>query len=160
MKARMRAEGAYAENVRGSYLPRVLHTEELPKLYLDWIEVVGPLQGEFPPPSLATVFGEAQAARLRRQRHATRAALVDEARAIFARLLPRAFRRPVSDAEVADVVGLIEAELDRPALNRKTHLKTGVVAMLCSPQFLFLFEPAPPMPTRRENSPITNWRRD
>ena len=56
MKARMRAEGAYDHHVRSSYLPGVLDLDRLPKLYLDWIEVAGPLQGEFPPPSLKAVF--------------------------------------------------------------------------------------------------------
>jgi hypothetical protein len=58
MKARLRAEGGYDHYVRGSYLPEVLDIQSLPKLYLAWIEVVGPLQGEYPPPSMRAVFGE------------------------------------------------------------------------------------------------------
>jgi mono/diheme cytochrome c family protein len=142
IKARMRAEGEYAENVRGSYLPRVLHPEKLPKLYLDWIEVVGPLQGDYPPASMARIFGEGDALSHFTASGASRETLLDDARNIFARLLPRAFRRPVRKTEVEQLVSLLDAELAAGAEPQQA-LKTAVVAMLCSPEFLFLFEPSP-----------------
>ncbi|HEX5106044.1 MAG TPA: DUF1587 domain-containing protein, partial [Pirellulaceae bacterium] len=115
MKARLRAEGGYDHYVRGSYLPEVLHTETLPKLYLDWIEVIGPLQGEYPPPSMHTVFGDAERAARFVAGDTSREQLLDDARAVFAGLLPRAFRRPVQDAEVERIVGLVAAELEAGA---------------------------------------------
>ena len=142
LKARMRAEGAYDQYVRGSYLPQVLHVERLPKLYLDWIEVIGPLQGPYPPPSLQTVFGATDRTAWSAQGAANRERLLDDAREIFARLLPRAFRRPVQAAEVEQIVALMSGELAAGAEPQQA-LKTGITAMLCSPDFLFLFEPLP-----------------
>ena len=138
MKARLRAEGAYDHYVRSSYVPEVLHVETLPKLYLEWIEVIGPLQGEYPPASLTTIFGDYDAAR-RFAATTDRAQILTETRAIFQRLLPRAFRRPVTDAEISSLVNLVGAEIDAGA-NSQQALKSGLVAMLCSPDFLFLFE--------------------
>jgi hypothetical protein len=148
IKARMRAEGAYDHYVRGSYLPRVLHTEELPKLYLDWIELEGPLQGDYPPPSIRTVFKDDETAARFATSTTSREQLLAESREIFARLLPRAFRRPARNAEVQDLVDLIDAELAAGA-DPQQAIKTGLVAMLCAPSFLFLVEPTPD----RDDSP-------
>lgn len=148
IKARMRAEGAYDHHVRGSYLPDVLHLDDLPKLYLDWIEVVGPLQGEYPPPSMATIFGDGPSATRFADPQSTHEQLLQETRAIFARMLPRAFRRPVKDAEVQALVDLVEDELQAGA-DPEAAIKTGLVAMLCAPDFLFLFEPAQERETSR-----------
>jgi hypothetical protein len=131
MRARMRAEGSYDVYTRGAFHPRVTDLAPLPKLYLDWIEVTGPLQPEYPPESMRTVFHDGwDAERL----------TLDYAREIFARLLPRAFRRPASDAEVAALVALVSGELAQGA-SYEEALKTGLVAMLCAPDFLYLFEP-------------------
>jgi hypothetical protein len=142
IKARMRAEGAYDDYVRSSLLPGVLHTEGVPKLYLDWIELIGPLQGEYPPPSMTTIFGSQEVAARFATSATPREQLLQGAREVFANLLPRAFRRPVQDSEVDAIVKLIGAELEAGAEPQQA-IKTGVIAMLCSPDFLFLFEPAP-----------------
>lgn len=110
-----------------------MHLGGLPKLYLDWIEVIGPLQGEFPPPSVKRIFFDGwQPQQL----------TTDYARRIFARLLPRAYRRPVTDAEVNEIVQLVQEELDRGQAYPDA-IKIGIVAMLCSPKFLYLYEPTP-----------------
>ncbi len=142
MKARMRAEGAYDHYVRSSYLPNVLHVDDLPKLYLEWIEVVGPLQGEYPPPSMTTIFADEQAVARFADASTEHDQLIDDTRAVFKRLLPRAFRRPVRDAEVQALVDLVEAEL-QAGVEPQQAIKTGLVAMLSSPDFLFLYEPSP-----------------
>lgn len=151
MKARMRAEGAYSDYVRGSYLPTVLHVDTLPKLYLDWIEVIGPLQGEFPPPSMTTVFGDEQTAARFASTGTSHEQLLKDTSAIFTRLLPRAFRRPVKGAEVQPLVELVDREL-QSGTDPGGAIKTGLVALLCSPDFLFLFEPSrQPATPRRLN---------
>lgn len=141
IKARMRAEGAYDSYVRGSYLPRVLHVQEAPRLYLDWIEVIGPLQGEFPPPSVRTVFIDEPMADRFASKSTGRGQLLADAHKIFARLLPRALRRRVQDVEVQAIVKLVAAELEA-GVGPQQAIKTGLVAVLCSPDFLFLFEPS------------------
>lgn len=141
MKARMRAEGSYGDYVRGSYLPQVLRPDDLPKLYLDWIEVVGPLQGEYPPRSMQTIFPDSQAAGRYADESTSRERLLSDARDIFVRLLPRAFRRPVTSAEVRSLVDLVDGEL-QAGVKSQQAIKTGLVAMLCSPDFLYLFEPS------------------
>lgn len=139
-KSRLRAEGAYDHFVRGSYLPQVLHLDELPKLYLEWIEVIGPLQGEFPPSSMATIFGDSETAALFSRPDTDRDQLLQATRGIFDRLLPRAFRRPVAQTEVDALVDLVRTELQAGA-SPEQSIETGLVAMLCAPDFLFLFEP-------------------
>ncbi len=139
-KARMRAAGAYDQSPRGSYVPAVLHLESLPKLYLEWIEVVGPLQGHYPPPSLTTVFGDTETAQQFAGGAADRKQLLAATRQIFSRLLPRAFRRPVKPEEVQALVQLFDAELTAGAEPQQA-IKASLVAMLCAPDFLFLFEP-------------------
>jgi mono/diheme cytochrome c family protein len=131
MKARMRAEGSYDVYTRGAFHPEVMHLGPLPKLYLDWIEVTGPLQPEYPPESMQTVFHAGWSPEQLRP---------DYAREIFARLLPRAFRRPVHDSEVDAITALVADELQQGA-SFEEAIRAGVVAMLCAPDFLFLFEP-------------------
>jgi hypothetical protein len=54
--------------------------------------------------------------------------------------LPAAFRRPVDDAEVAPLLALVTNELDAGA-SFEAAMKSGYVAALCSPGFLFFREP-------------------
>lgn len=64
---------------------------------------------------------------------------LDQVRTGFAKLTRRAFRRPVSTAEVESYVAVVKAELDAgepfPAA-----VKAGMSAILCSKSFLFLAE--------------------
>ncbi|WP_439621935.1 DUF1592 domain-containing protein, partial [Gemmata sp.] len=63
---------------------------------------------------------------------------------IFARFLPRAYRRPVAPAEVAEVVGWVAKERAARKLSFPAAVRAGVKAVLCSPGFLYLQEPAGP----------------
>ena len=153
LKARLRAEGAYDSYVRGSYLPRVLHLDRLPKLHVDWIEVTGPLQEEFPPCSLATLFGDRNVAIPSAGNPPDKTLAL--ARGLFTRLLPRAFRRTVDEREIAALVDLVKNELTQ-GVEPADALRAGLVAMLCSPDFLFLFEPsATPQPRPLSDRELT-----
>ena len=66
-----------------------------------------------------------------------------DASAVFARFLPRAFRRPASPAEVARHAGIV-AKQREAGLDALEALKVGMSAALCSPHFLFLVETPPP----------------
>lgn len=61
-------------------------------------------------------------------------------RPVLARVATRAFRRPVSGAEVDRYVGLFREEMDLGA-TIEAALRTSVSAIFCSPEFLFLLEP-------------------
>ncbi len=101
-----------------------------PTIFVDWVEISGPVPPEWPPKSHQSVFfagDERQDA--------------DYVREMFARLLPRAYRRPVTDAEVDGVVQLVEqARADGAGFH--DAMRVGLARVLCSPGFLFIQEPA------------------
>jgi mono/diheme cytochrome c family protein len=108
-----------------------MDVEKLPRLLIESIEVEGPIQKEWPPAShKALLFAGDE-----RQ---------DDAyvREVFARLLPRAYRRPVTKAEIDAIVSVVNHE--RTISKRAFHdaLRAGIQRVLCSPGFLFLQEPA------------------
>ncbi|MES2569838.1 MAG: DUF1592 domain-containing protein [Verrucomicrobiota bacterium] len=72
---------------------------------------------------------------------------LSDAEAILHTFLPRAFRRPVSEAEVGRYTSLIRKELEGKRTFHES-LRAGLVAVLCSPNFLYLREAARP-DTRR-----------
>ncbi len=131
MRARMRAEGSYDVYTRGAFHPRVVDLTPLPKLHLEWIEVIGPLQPEYPPRSMRLVFPDGWT-----DEQLTPPAL----RRVFARLLPRAVRRPVTPVEVEALTALVTEALEQGE-SPEQAIQTGLVAMLCSPDFLYHFEP-------------------
>jgi Protein of unknown function (DUF1592)/Protein of unknown function (DUF1588)/Protein of unknown function (DUF1587)/Protein of unknown function (DUF1595)/Protein of unknown function (DUF1585)/Planctomycete cytochrome C len=64
------------------------------------------------------------------------------AREIFARLLPRAYRRPVSDSEIAQFTRLTDLVRARGG-SFEEGIQVGLTAMLVSPHFLFRIERDP-----------------
>ncbi len=102
----------------------------VPRLYLESIEVAGPIV-EWPPASHTAIgYGEAAP---------TDAA---GARSIFASLLPRAYRRPVADDEIDRLVAVADKAMRERGLTFRQALRAGLKTMLCSPGFLYLSEPA------------------
>jgi len=158
MKARMRAEGAYDSSVRGSYVPQALHLDILPALFVGWIEVIGPLQEEFPPKSLEQIFGRRDVSIPPAESDTSDPAVVSQtialARDAFSRLLPRAFRRPVVLREIDALVSVVREELQN-RVSPEEALRTGLVAMLCTPDFLLLFEGTEPAGAIANKQPAT-----
>jgi mono/diheme cytochrome c family protein len=64
----------------------------------------------------------------------------DDARRLLADFLPRAFRRPVAEAELNEYVRLAAARLDAGDFF-ETAMRVPYRTALCSPDFLFLQEP-------------------
>lgn len=62
------------------------------------------------------------------------------AREVFARFLPKAWRRPIDDEELDPILGVVEAELGRGG-DFLSAIREGLVATLVSPNFLYLVEP-------------------
>ncbi|MCA9115348.1 MAG: DUF1592 domain-containing protein [Planctomycetaceae bacterium] len=128
LAARRQSEGWTGGTRAGQGL---LDPGPLRKLYIDWIEIEGPLYEQWPPRSHQELFF--------RDRNTPQT--VDYAREIFTRFLPRAFRRPVTEQEIADVVGLVQAELER-GTSFEQAIGLGVTYILTTPSFLYLAEPA------------------
>ncbi|NNJ24285.1 DUF1592 domain-containing protein [Alienimonas chondri] len=102
-----------------------------PRLLLDWMEFEGPLQEQWPPASHRAVLFDGD----ERQDLAY-------AREIVAKLLPRAFRRPVEPREIDGVMGLIQSSYEETG-DFHASLRMGLTRILVSPGFLFLNRPAP-----------------
>lgn len=100
-----------------------------PGLMLGEVEVIGPLEA-WPPTSRTKLLAKVDPTK----------GTIDDVREIFARLLPRAFRRPMQPDEADRYVALTAAALDqnRPFI---AALRVGLQALLCSPEFLFREEP-------------------
>lgn len=132
LAARKKAEGWTGSRRPGLGL---LEPSHFRKLYIDWIEIEGPLYEQWPPKGHSALFFKGKDA----------VENLDYARDMFSRFLPRAFRRPVEDGEVERVVKLIGVELDR-GLPFKDAVKLGLTYTLTSPSFLYLSE--------RNNQPL------
>ncbi|WP_197454726.1 DUF1592 domain-containing protein [Stieleria varia] len=130
IKARLRAQGDYDTNNRGAFSPNAWKLDDLPKLYLDWIEVTGPLGSDYPPQSMRQVFSDGWD---------PETLDADGRWRVIRRLLPRAYRRKVSNTEIQQITDLIQSELDA-GHDLQRAMRTGVVAILCSPSFLYLYE--------------------
>lgn len=120
-----------------------MDVEKLPRLLIESIEVEGPIQEEWPPAShKALLFAGDE-----RQDE-------EYVREIFARFLPRAYRRPVTAAEVEAIVEVVQDARVNSNLSFHEALRDGLQRVLCSPGFLFLDEPAGDSPQGR---PLTDY---
>lgn len=97
-----------------------------PFLILDKVSWRGPLISD-------------QERRRREEYWPANASNLDHVRAGFSRLTHRAFRRPVSAAELEGYVSVVKAELDAGE-KFPDAVKAGMLAVLCSKSFLFLTE--------------------
>ncbi|MDB6173983.1 MAG: hypothetical protein JWL59_3294 [Chthoniobacteraceae bacterium] len=109
------------------------------------VEITGPLLDQWPPESTARLIGPVQLA----------GGTLADAETILRGFLPRAFRRPVSEAEVQRYTSLVRKKLEA---NRTfdESLRTGLIAVLCSPDFLYLREDAPPGTRRISNTELAS----
>lgn len=123
-------------------------------LALQAVEVEGPLYPEWPPRGQKLLLANAKLREIppnppylrnrpnyRPTYAADSADPVVDSRAALGAFLTRAFRRPVSPAEAAPYFALF----DREYAESKDYLdavRTAAIAVLCSPEFLFLREPA------------------
>ena len=96
---------------------------ETPRIRLYNIQVEGPLNEFWPPASHVAVFGE-------------RGYEAGDAPAILRAFAEKAWRRPVSSAEVESFVQLVK-EAEAQGQSRETSIQKGLKAVLCSPQFLY-----------------------
>jgi hypothetical protein len=110
--------------------PDKLDVQKFPRVFLDYLQVEGPLYDQWPPKSHQTLLFRGEQG-------------TDDfkyAREIFTRFLPRAWRRPIEDNEVEPILRVVNTELN----NGETYheaIRVGLTAALTSPKFLYLVEP-------------------
>ena len=127
------------EAKRGTIPERIwnpaLDRNKLPVLHLDRVEVEGPIESEWPPKSHKALFFAGD----------TRA---DEnyAREIFARFLPRAYRRPVTSTEVEKVVAIVRDAMQAKQMGFTDAMRLGLSRVLSSPGFWFIERESKPAP--------------
>lgn len=105
-----------------------------PGLHIHHVEVEGPLHEEWPTRSYRKLVGGRE----------LKDATLSEAERVVKDLLPRAFRRPVPDGAERPYTGLIAAAL-QSGQSYEAALRIGIKAILASPGFLYLQEPAGPL---------------
>lgn len=120
-------------------------------LLVHWIEIEGPLDNEWPPESHTRLFGdiplkeiELDPRQRRRRRGPPEFELVpkhprQDAEAVIRRFVGKAFRRPITEADVQPYLALVNDRLDRgyPFVEA---VRVGLKAILCAPDFIFFRE--------------------
>ncbi len=115
--------------------------EKLPRLLIESIEITGPIQKEWPPASHKSLLFAGN------ERHDD-----EYVREIFARFLPRAYRRPVTDQEINSIVAVVKDAQATSKLSFHEAMRTGLQRVLCAPGFWFLEEPVAPLARAGANS--------
>ncbi|WP_254508475.1 DUF1592 domain-containing protein [Anatilimnocola floriformis] len=93
------------------------------------VEITGPLFDTWPPKGHQQLLGDLDLAKGK----------LADAEPVLRRFIARAFRRPATDAEVQGYLALVQGRLEA-GRSFETGLKSGFVAILCSPNFLYLRE--------------------
>jgi hypothetical protein len=125
---RMLLEGAHDTGIRR---PDRIEIETLPMLHLDWIEVEGPLYDQWPPKSHEFVFPDG----------VDFEPDVESISKIFSRIVPLAWRRPISTEEIEPYVDFVLREI-ASGQSLEDAMRAGLAAVLTSPHFLYLYEPS------------------
>lgn len=115
---------------RNTYNPE-LDVEKLPRIFIESIEVEGPIEKEWPPASHRSLFFTGD----ERQD-------LGYAREIFARFLPRAYRRPVTREETEDILSVVDHAMTDGKQSFAEAMRLGLQRVLCAAGFLFIQEPA------------------
>ena len=110
-----------------------------PFLIVDWVEFEGPVFDS--EPSVA-----------QQQYGLPEGAGAAEAQAVLAKFVERAVRRPARPGEVEGYAQLMEREL-KAGENPASALRTAMLAVLCSKDFLYLVEGRPDEPVRQ----VDDW---
>jgi hypothetical protein len=105
-----------------------------PGLAVDWVEVEGPLLERWPPESTRRLLGEVD----------SKGGTLADAERLLRAFLPRAFRRPATDAQIKAFTELVRSRLEKKA-SFEQALRVAYRAVLSSPNFLFLDEKPGPL---------------
>lgn len=119
-----------------------------PGLALQWMEIEGPIDLTWPPPSMKALFGETPIVKIEDARKDKNKNIAYElkpadpkasAKEVLERFAGRAFRRPIVAGEIDPYIKLVTTALD-DGQSYLNSMKIGFRALLTAPQFLFLEE--------------------
>jgi hypothetical protein len=113
-----------------------------PGLAIQWLEVEGPLYESWPPPSHCRIFGDLPQAMIDKNRQRVEVVSKDplaDAELILRKFARRAFRRTVTDADLQPLLALVKTRLAEKRTFEQA-VRAGLLAILVSPEFLFLHE--------------------
>ncbi len=113
-------------------------------LGVDWVEVEGPLHETWPPESHRRIFGDLAQGPAPVYNFSNRVEVVSkeplvDADRILRKFAHRAFRRPVTDADIKPFTTLVETSLAEKQTFEQA-IRVGLTAIMVSPEFLFLRE--------------------
>jgi hypothetical protein len=124
--------------------------EPQPGIGILWAETHGPLDQSWPSEAQRTLFGQTDSQSMAegspiymRHRRGMKLHFVESSKPaedvvrIIREFVPRAFRRPVADAEIEPFVKLALGRLEQ-GRGFEQAVRAGVCAVLCAPQFLVL----------------------
>lgn len=97
------------------------------------VTITGPIHPQWPPESHVRLLGDVD----------LRNGTLEDADTVLRRFMPRAFRRPVAEDEVARYLGLVRSRI-QAGRSFEQGLRAGLAAVLCSPTFLYLREDVRP----------------
>jgi mono/diheme cytochrome c family protein len=117
---------------------------EGPGLAIHWVEVEGPLHESWPPPSHRRLFGDLAQAPVPAANNRKRVEVVSQdpegdARRILGSFARRAYRRTVTDRDLAPLVALVRTRLAAKSTFEQA-VRVGLMAAMLTPDFLFLRE--------------------
>ncbi len=120
-----------------------------PGLAVDWIEMDGPLNDIWPPESHTRIFGDLKQSTVRlpsgnEMLEVQSNDAVADTKRIISTFARKAFRRPVSELELAPCIALVQKR-QAAGSSFEQAVRAGLVAVLTSPQFLFLRESPGPL---------------
>ncbi len=101
-----------------------------PEVIVDWFEIAGPVNETWPPQTQQRLLGSDISGSQSKQREVARVALN--------RFMARAYRRPVTNAEIDEKLLLYDAAKSYSFIE---DMKAPLTAVLVSPNFLYLAEP-------------------
>jgi hypothetical protein len=115
-----------------------------PGLLVQWVDVEGPLLESWPPPSHRLIFGDLRQEVVAGPADPKRLEVISQepaadAERILRAFAKRAFRRPVTDAEIKPFVERVKSRLAQD-YSFEQAMRVGLRAVLVSPHFLFLRE--------------------
>lgn len=115
-----------------------------PGLAVQWVEVEGPLHDQWPPESHRRIFGNLPRESSPTYNFSNRVEVVSknpekDAEAILRTFARRAFRRTVQEGELQPFLKLVKGRL-RKKYSFEKAMRVGLMAILLSPEFLFLRE--------------------
>jgi hypothetical protein len=113
-----------------------------PGLAVQWVEVEGPLNDTWPPPSHRRLFGDLAQAPLPGNRERLEVVSKDplaDAQRLLRDFVRRGFRRAVTDDDVKPFVNLVKVQLAEKQ-SFEQAIRAAYMAVMVSPEFLFLRE--------------------